>query len=510
MGVGVSGWRLARAVAELGGLGVVSGTALDTVLVRRLQLGDEGGHVRRALEAFPFPAVARRIVADYFVAGGVARDRPIRLATLPKERPKFRREALYVTAAFVETYLAKHGHAGPVGINLLEKIQLPTLPTLFGAMLASVDVVLVGAGIPLAIPGVLDAFSRLEVAELKLHVEQNEAGRVFTSRFEPAAFLSQCREEEALSEAGEALSEGVPGSLSRPAFIAIVSSHILAKTLKKKATGRVDGFVVEGHVAGGHNAPPRKKRSSDDGATSPYGPIDEPDLAPMRELGLPFWLAGDFASPEKLGDAVALGARGVQLGTVFAYCEESGIAADIKRRVIAGCRSGTLRVETDFEASPTGYPFKLLLDSQRPDERTQLRERQRVCDLGYLRQAYVDERGELGFRCPGEPVETYLKKGGTLEETKNKLCLCNGLLATVGLGQRSNTVNELPILTAGEGFREILTYLPAGKDSYSARDVMERLLAAAAALESSQAPESESGSACALRADVLPVRAHLA
>ena len=57
------------------------------------------------------------------------------------------------------------------------------------------------------------------------------------------------------------------------------------------------------------------------------------------------------------------------------------------------------------------------------------------------------------------------------------LCLCNGLLATVGLGQRCTPVDELPLLTAGEGLREILAFLPPGKSSYSARDVMEQLSA---------------------------------
>jgi len=500
MGVAVSDWRLARAVAKLGGLGVVSGTALDTVLIRRLQLGDEGGHVREALDAFPFPALARRVMSNYYIPGGVEADRAFRLAALPNERPKFHREALYVVAAFVETYLAKQGHAGQVGMNLLEKIQLPTLPSLFGAMLAGVDVVLMGAGIPIAIPGVLDAFSRLEPAEIKLQAEQNEAGLSFTSRFDPAAFLSRCRDEEALFAKGGASRYREPASLSRPAFLAIVSSHILAKTLHKKASGRVDGFVVEGHVAGGHNAPPRKKKAGTEDVSSPYGAADEPDLAQLRELSVPFWLAGGFASAEKLREAIALGARGIQVGTVFAYCAESGIAEDIKQRVIAGCRNGTLRVETDFEASPTGYPFKLLLDAQRPEEREQLRARERVCDLGYLRQAYVDERGQLGFRCPGEPIETYLKKGGRVEATKNKLCLCNGLLATVGLGQRRIPVNELPILTTGEGFREILEYLPVGKNSYSARDVMKRLLAVVASTLESLRPAESSKAVSARRA----------
>ena len=45
MGIAVSGWKLARAVSAEGQLGVVSGTALDGVLVRRLQLGDPEGDV---------------------------------------------------------------------------------------------------------------------------------------------------------------------------------------------------------------------------------------------------------------------------------------------------------------------------------------------------------------------------------------------------------------------------------------------------------------------------------
>lgn len=39
-----------------------------------------------------------------------------------------------------------------VGLNLLEKIQIPTLPSLYGAMLAGVDYILMGAGFPDAFP----------------------------------------------------------------------------------------------------------------------------------------------------------------------------------------------------------------------------------------------------------------------------------------------------------------------------------------------------------------------
>ena len=76
MGVAVSGWRLAREVSRTGHLGVVSGTAMDAVLARRLQDGDPGGHYRRALVHFPSPAIVERVLEKYYVDGGRAEDAP--------------------------------------------------------------------------------------------------------------------------------------------------------------------------------------------------------------------------------------------------------------------------------------------------------------------------------------------------------------------------------------------------------------------------------------------------
>src|SRR5262245_55433046 len=66
MGIAVSNWQLARAVSRLGELGVVSGTLLAAVLARRLQEGDPGGDMRRALEHFPIPTIAERVLTDYY------------------------------------------------------------------------------------------------------------------------------------------------------------------------------------------------------------------------------------------------------------------------------------------------------------------------------------------------------------------------------------------------------------------------------------------------------------
>ena len=74
MGVGISNWRLARAVSRLGQLGVVSGTALDQILARRLQDGDPGGWMRRGLARFPAPELAARVWDTYYRAGGKSFD----------------------------------------------------------------------------------------------------------------------------------------------------------------------------------------------------------------------------------------------------------------------------------------------------------------------------------------------------------------------------------------------------------------------------------------------------
>lgn len=365
---------------------------------------------------------------------------------------------LAVMAAFTEVFLAKEGHTGCVGINLLEKIQLPTLPTLFGAMLAGVDYVLMGAGIPRSIPGVLDQFSRHEPAELKIDLADAAAGTDCLNRFDPRPYLG-------------------PQPLVRPRFLAIISSATLALTLARKSNGRVDGFVVEGPLAGGHNAPPRGPLTLSELGEPVYGPRDLPDLPKIRELGLPFWLAGSYAHPDKLAEARALGAAGIQVGTAFAFCEESGILPELKRRVCELSRSsGALRVRTDPLSSPTGFPFKVLQLLGTLSDETRAFARQRICDLGYLRQAYQRGDGSVGYRCAGEPVDDYVRKGGLAGETKCRLCLCNGLMATIGLGQQRADGPEAALVTAGDDIVHLSRLMPVGSDSYRAADVVGWLL----------------------------------
>jgi nitronate monooxygenase len=459
MGVAVSGWRLARAVAEAGQLGVVSGTALATVYARQLQRGDPGGDLRRATDHFPLPAVAERVWQRYYVAGGKASRAPFKPTPLPSLDASPALIELTVLANFVEVWLAKKGHAGVVGINFLEKIQLPTLPSIYGAMLAGVDYVLMGAGIPRSIPGVLDAFARGEAAELKIDVTGAQPGDDCLAKFDPRVLF-----------------DGPAPALARPQFLAIISSATLALTLARKSNGRVDGFVVEGALAGGHNAPPRGPMQLSPNGEPIYGPRDVPEIAKIREIGLPFWLAGAFAHPNKLAEALAAGAAGVQIGTAFAFCEESGIDPAWKREVLRLSRADALRVFTDPRASPTGFPFKVLqlLGTQSDDARYQMRER--VCDLGYLREAYRKPDGTIGYRCAGEPVEDFVRKGGEAEDTVGRKCLCNGLMATAGLAQLHGGTAEDPIITAGDEVMHLARYLPAAGDAYGATDVIDWML----------------------------------
>jgi NAD(P)H-dependent flavin oxidoreductase YrpB (nitropropane dioxygenase family) len=459
MGVAVSGWRLARAVSLTNQLGVVSGTALASVFSRQLQLGDPAGHLARAAAAFPLPAVVERVWRQYFVPGGKPATAPFKLNPVPVIHPGPALVELTVLANFAEVYLAKEGHAGVVGIIYLEKIQLPTLPSLYGAMLAGVDYVLMGAGIPRSIPGIMDQFARGEPAVLKIDVTGALPGDEGLSTFDPRTLFG-----------------GPAPVLARPKFLAIISSSTLALTLARKSTGRVDGFIVEGAVAGGHNAPPRGPLQLSPAGEPVYGPRDVPELAKIREIGLPFWLAGAYSRPGKLAEARQLGAAGVQIGTAFAFCDESGVAGELKRRILQLCRSESLRVFTDPLASPTGFPFKVLQLLGTLSEEVRYFARERNCDLGYLREVYRKEDGSTGYRCAGEPVEDYLRKGGALADTVGRKCLCNGLMATVGLGQVRAARAEDPILTAGDEVAQLAHYLPANRDSYGAADVIRWLL----------------------------------
>ena len=458
MGVGASSWQLAQAVANLGQLGVVSGTAVAVTVARRLSEGDPGGHVRRALEAFPVPDIAARVRDRYYRDEPTARGARFPGVARPVLEPSRKDLELLVVANFAEITMAKAGTDGLIGVNYLEKIQLPTLPSLYGAVLAGVDAVLMGAGIPAHIPAILDRLARHEDVEMRIDVD---GGDKAVSRFSPSAFL-----------------DGHPApAVIRPRFFAIVSSHTLATYLDRNTSGAPDGYVVEMPVAGGHNAPPRGRPNLDATGQPVYGPRDEVKLEAIAALGKPFWLAGGWGTPDRVEEALHLGAAGVQVGTAFAFCEESGLSPALKHAVLDRVVDGTMTVRTDPVASPTGFPFKLVELAGTIADVEVAEARPRKCDVGYLREVYAKEDGDLGYRCSAEPIADFVRKGGTEEDAAGRRCLCNGLLTAIDIGQvRREGYAEPPVMTAGDDLLD-LTRLLNGSNRYTAEDVVTHLLA---------------------------------
>ena len=247
----------------------------------------------------------------------------------------------------------------------------------------------------------------------------------------------------------------------------------------RRATGRVNGLVIETPTAGGHNAPPRGRLQLNAAGEPVYGERDQVNIAELRVLGVPFWLAGGYGNAEKLREALEQGAAGIQVGTAFAFSRESGMRADLKKTLMAKAIKGEGEVFTDPLASPTGFPFKVALVEGTSSEFPIYQERKRVCDLGYLREPYAASEGTIAYRCAAEPVANYVSKGGKVEDTVGRKCLCNALMANIGHGQtRKDGVVEPPLVTTGDDLNTIAQFLQPGEDSYGAADVVASLLSA--------------------------------
>jgi NAD(P)H-dependent flavin oxidoreductase YrpB (nitropropane dioxygenase family) len=500
MGIRISKWALAREVAKKGELGVVSGTGIDTVLVRELQNGDPDGSMRRALASFPDQEMVNRVINKYYIEGGKESMKPYRSIPMWTVAPAHHLLEVCVLANYCEVWLAKHNDDGipidgVVGMNLLTKVQLPTVPSLYGAMLADVDYILMGAGIPMKIPGILDNLAECKDCDQQIDLVDHSEGVVL--KFSPKEFW----------EAAGRPDLAVP-TKKRPNFVPIVSSVVLAQSMLKRATGKgptngINGFVVELNPAGGHNAPPRgfkydavtKKHAADlnERGEPVYGEKDEVDLKKFAKAtkGLPFWLAGKYADPNKLCDILDIGGAGIQVGTAFSLSKESGLEKASKQEILNYLAEHDIGVFTDPQASPTGFPFKVLELNHTLADPDNYEHRPRVCSLGYLRDMYKKPDGSIGYRCASEPVEDYVKKGGEIEATQGRKCLCNALCANVGCPQVQPKFGytEEMLITIGDDVNSCRRYLKKdenGNWSYSARDVVDYLLSEYEAREGKQ------------------------
>jgi NAD(P)H-dependent flavin oxidoreductase YrpB (nitropropane dioxygenase family) len=356
---------------------------------------------------------------------------------------------LLIVANFVEVFLAKQGHSNPIGINYLDKIKWPIIPSIYGAMLADVDVVLIGAGIPKEVPEVMRDLSEGRKSKMPIPVIGSE--RDYLLKFDPNILYEQ-------------------QTLKIPFFLGIVSNHFGVRFLPQ-----ADGYIFENHIAGGHNAPARSKELNKKGEPI-YTEVDEIDYNKLdsllernskrrNNLIQPYWLAGGYAS--RLNKALEEeGANGIQVGTPFAFCRESGIYPELKRKVLEEIMEGTT-VFTDPDASPTSFPLKVVQVKNTSSQKEVYEERKRLCDLGYLVELY-EKNGRVDTRCPADTIKKYEKAGGNVKDMINKVCLCNALTSTVGLG----SPGEPPLVTSGSDFSVVIDLVKEHGFDYGAKDVM--------------------------------------
>jgi NAD(P)H-dependent flavin oxidoreductase YrpB (nitropropane dioxygenase family) len=422
MGVDISSVELVSTVAsDPSGRfsGSLSATGLTDVYARLLQLGDDGGVVRKAFDAFRdlVPSLAddvERLYRKYYVPGGKGPTEMLKGFSIAGPTPPRDVQIFTVLATYAHVWrtkaLAPHR---PVGVNFLRKIERMLLYGLYGAMLAGADWVVVGAGDPGDVPGILDDLARNQPVALPIKVATVPHGE-HTIRFDPR----------------ELVGPDLPPP-ARPAFLAIVSSHLQAQALAANSATRPEGFVVEGPSAGGHNAPPRNRERDGHGGYV-YGPEDDADLGAVRAVGLPFWVAGGYGRPEAPGGNGPHLRR--QVGTLYALSNESGMEADLRRRVLTMIWRRELDVVASVNASPSGFPFRVANVPGTAGHADTYAARTRVCTLGYLRGWRYRDGRVVGL-CPADDTACFAKSGGPAWRTDGSMCLCNGLLATCSLGQ---------------------------------------------------------------------------
>ena len=132
--------------------------------------------------------------------------------------------------------------------------------------------------------------------------------------------------------------------------------------------------------------------------------------------------------------------------------------------------AGQLKVSNTM-ISPTGFPFKVAQVPGTISDESVYRARERRCDIGLLLVNYLTPDGKLGYRCPAEPVDAFVAKGGRVQNTVGRVCLCNALLAAAGFPQlRPGGYEEPPVVTLGENLdsaKELLAALPPGQETYT-------------------------------------------
>lgn len=175
--------------------------------------------------------------------------------------------------------------------------------------------------------------------------------------------------------------------------------------------------------------------------------------------------------------ALASGAEGLRVGTLFAFSDESGITTEIKRQVVELSMSGKAEADTDPRISPTGFPFKVLEMAGTLSYDRAIDARPKRCDSGYLRAAYRKEDGTIGFRCASEPDREFLKKAAMAAKSPAANACATPSPGTIGMAQANKDgYTEKAVVTTGDQVKETRRVPPPRTTHYSANLVIDYLL----------------------------------
>jgi nitronate monooxygenase len=280
MGIGISNYRLAGHVGKEGGLGVLSSAGLDRIV------GERHGRRFKAREA-----AAQDVIDAKAIAG-----------------------------------------SGAIGMNVMVAVFNQYEDSVLGSMDGGVDVIISGAGLPMALPEIV-----------KSHPRADEV-----------------------------------------ALVPILSSGRAVDVVLKRwsRSGRMpDGIVVEGPLAGGHIA----WRTRED-ANDPKHKLEvllEEVLTVVKkwDLPIPVFAAGGVYTHEDIKRYIDMGCAGVQMGTRFLATHESG-ANDAYKKMLIEATEDDIEL-ADRPGSPCGMLFRVLKQSPFYQEAI-ARTRAPKCDKGYL------------------------------------------------------------------------------------------------------------------------------
>jgi nitronate monooxygenase len=207
-----------------------------------------------------------------------------------------------------------------------------------------------------------EAFERA-LSHLAPHLEAVGASKPQFSPYEPLRFEDQVRVLLDAKVPAFSFVYGIPPKeileeCHRQGIVTIGTSTTRDEAVALEQAG-VDMVVASGFEAGGHRG--SFLRSSEDSLTGTISLIPQV----VDAVGIPVVAAGGIADARGIAAAFALGAEGVQMGTVFLACEESGASLFHRDAILSGKANRTSLTRGFTGRLARGIHNRLLEDMNR-------------------------------------------------------------------------------------------------------------------------------------------------